>query len=36
MPKLLLVEDNEMNLDMLKRRLERRGSGSHGCGNGRW
>jgi two-component system cell cycle response regulator DivK len=25
MPKILLVEDNEMNLDMLSRRLERRG-----------
>lgn len=25
MPKLLLVEDNEMNRDMLSRRLERRG-----------
>lgn len=25
MTRLLLVEDNEMNLDMLKRRLERRG-----------
>lgn len=25
MPKLLLVEDNEMNRDMLTRRLERRG-----------
>lgn len=25
MAKILLVEDNEMNLDMLKRRLERRG-----------
>src|SRR5215216_6706907 len=24
MPKILLVEDNEMNLDMLSRRLERR------------
>lgn len=25
MPKILLVEDNEMNLDMLSRRLQRRG-----------
>lgn len=25
MPKILLVEDNEMNRDMLSRRLERRG-----------
>jgi len=25
MPKILLVEDNEMNLDMLSRRLERKG-----------
>jgi CheY-like chemotaxis protein len=25
MPKILLIEDNEMNLDMLSRRLERRG-----------
>ena len=25
MPKVLLIEDNEMNRDMLKRRLERRG-----------
>jgi CheY-like chemotaxis protein len=25
MPKILLVEDNEMNLDMLTRRLQRRG-----------
>jgi CheY-like chemotaxis protein len=25
MPKILLVEDNEMNLDMLSRRLEKRG-----------
>jgi CheY-like chemotaxis protein len=25
MPRILLVEDNELNLDMLKRRLERRG-----------
>ncbi len=25
MPKLLLIEDNEMNRDMLSRRLERRG-----------
>jgi two-component system, cell cycle response regulator DivK len=25
MPKILLVEDNEMNRDMLRRRLERRG-----------
>ena len=25
MPKLLIVEDNEMNRDMLSRRLERRG-----------
>ena len=25
MPTILLVEDNEMNQDMLKRRLERRG-----------
>ena len=25
MPKILLVEDNEMNRDMLTRRLERRG-----------
>ena len=25
MPKVLLVEDNEMNRDMLSRRLERRG-----------
>ena len=25
MPKLLLVEDNEMNRDMLSRRLRRRG-----------
>lgn len=25
MPKLLLVEDNEMNRDMLRRRLEKRG-----------
>lgn len=25
MPKILIVEDNEMNLDMLSRRLERRG-----------
>src|SRR5437868_2170599 len=37
MPKILLVEDNEMNRDMLIRRLERRGysvisapSGEHG------
>jgi CheY-like chemotaxis protein len=27
MPKILLVEDNEMNRDMLSRRLERRGYG---------
>ena len=25
MPKILIVEDNEMNRDMLSRRLERRG-----------
>ena len=25
MPKILLVEDNEMNRDMLSRRLEKRG-----------
>ena len=25
MPKILLVEDNEMNMDMLSRRLERKG-----------
>ena len=25
MPKILLVEDNEMNRDMLSRRLQRRG-----------
>ncbi|MEW6307008.1 MAG: response regulator, partial [Verrucomicrobiota bacterium] len=25
MPKILLVEDNEMNRDMLSRRLERKG-----------
>ena len=25
MPRILLVEDNEMNLDMLSRRLERKG-----------
>ncbi|MGE5755910.1 MAG: response regulator, partial [Planctomycetaceae bacterium] len=25
MPKILLVEDNEMNRDMLTRRLERKG-----------
>lgn len=25
MPKILIVEDNEMNLDMLSRRLERKG-----------
>lgn len=25
MPKILLIEDNEMNLDMLSRRLERQG-----------
>jgi CheY-like chemotaxis protein len=25
MPKILIVEDNEMNLDMLSRRLQRRG-----------
>ena len=25
MPKILLVEDNELNRDMLRRRLERRG-----------
>lgn len=25
MPKILLIEDNEMNLDMLSRRLERKG-----------
>jgi two-component system cell cycle response regulator DivK len=25
MPRILLVEDNEMNIDMLKRRLERKG-----------
>lgn len=25
MPKILLIEDNEMNLDMLSRRLQRRG-----------
>jgi CheY-like chemotaxis protein len=27
MPKILIVEDNEMNRDMLSRRLERRGFG---------
>jgi CheY-like chemotaxis protein len=38
MPKILLVEDNEMNRDMLSRRLERRGyevliavDGEQGC-----
>jgi CheY-like chemotaxis protein len=38
MPKILLIEDNEMNRDMLSRRLERRGyeviiaaDGEQGC-----
>jgi len=29
MPKILLIEDNEMNLDMLSRRLERQGYEVH-------
>ena len=42
MPKILLVEDNEMNRDMLSRRLERKGyevviavDGAQGVGHGR-
>ena len=34
MPRILLVEDNEMNLDMLVRRLEHRGFEVSAAGNG--